>query len=116
MPAGATWRLRTMCPRCPKCGHAPLPPDQRLPAACPRCGVVLAKMAQIAADAAAGRPTAPRRRAVAPDVPDDVDAARWHTRLLAVPEPVPAWRVGARAALLALFAAWGLHLIGLDHR
>ncbi len=29
--------------RCPKCGHAPLPADQSLPAACPRCGIVLAK-------------------------------------------------------------------------
>jgi ribosomal protein S27E len=28
---------------CPKCGHAPLPHDQALPAACAACGVVLAK-------------------------------------------------------------------------
>lgn len=30
-------------PVCPKCGHAPLPADQALPAACPACGIVLAK-------------------------------------------------------------------------
>ncbi len=28
---------------CPKCGHSPLPADQSLPAACPACGIVLAK-------------------------------------------------------------------------
>jgi predicted nucleic acid-binding Zn-ribbon protein len=30
---------------CPKCGHSPLPADQALPAACPACGVILAKVA-----------------------------------------------------------------------
>jgi hypothetical protein len=36
--------LRTISyPGCPKCGHAPLPADQSLPAACPACGIVLAK-------------------------------------------------------------------------
>ena len=30
-------------PVCPKCGHSPLPADQSLPAACPACGIVLAK-------------------------------------------------------------------------
>ena len=28
---------------CPKCGHAPLPKDQAAPAACPACGIILAK-------------------------------------------------------------------------
>ncbi|MDB5812522.1 MAG: hypothetical protein JWN94_4644, partial [Betaproteobacteria bacterium] len=32
-------------PVCPKCGHAPLPADQSSPAACPACGIVLAKFA-----------------------------------------------------------------------
>ena len=30
--------------QCPKCTHAPLPQDQSLPAACPGCGVILAKI------------------------------------------------------------------------
>lgn len=34
---------------CPKCGHAPLPQDQALPAACPRCGIVLAKFKALTA-------------------------------------------------------------------
>ena len=29
---------------CPTCGHAPLPEEQSFPAACPACGVVLAKV------------------------------------------------------------------------
>ena len=28
---------------CPKCGHAPLPADQALPAACPACGLIFQK-------------------------------------------------------------------------
>ena len=42
-------------PVCPKCGHAPLPADQSLPAACPACGIVLAKFSTAAAPARADR-------------------------------------------------------------
>src|SRR5690606_10331935 len=31
--------------RCPKCAHAPMPAQQALPAACPGCGIILAKVA-----------------------------------------------------------------------
>ena len=40
-------------PACPKCGHRPLPADQSLPAACPACGLVLAKFASMPVHAAA---------------------------------------------------------------
>jgi hypothetical protein len=72
-------------PVCPKCGHAPLPADQSLPAACPACGIVLAKFA-----------TAPARaeHAELPDdvvkrpslagwlfhVPDEISKANWYGR------------------------------------
>ena len=42
-----------MFTRCPKCGHGPLPADQALPAACPACGVILAKVAQALREVAA---------------------------------------------------------------
>lgn len=113
-PAGAAApRYR----RCPKCGHAPLPTDQRLPAACPRCGVVLAKVAQARADAAAGRdPLAAHRAARRRAARDAHEDAGWATRLLAVPAQVDGPALAARAALLGLLLVVGLRLIALDHR
>lgn len=98
-----------MFARCPKCGHAPLPADQALPAACPACGVILAKVGQRA-----------RRRAVT--VPDEAvpgppgAVQRWQHRLLEVPEQVDPVAFWLRCALLAALTAWGLRLIALDHR
>jgi hypothetical protein len=40
---------------CPKCAHAPLPADQSLPAACPGCGLILAKFSAVVSAAAAQR-------------------------------------------------------------
>lgn len=87
--------------RCPKCGHRPLPHDQSLPAACPACGVILAKV---------GRPARP---ACAP--PRD-DPGRLAALLLHVPERVDAWRWWLRVLLLAGFAGWGWVLIAMDYR
>lgn len=88
--------------RCPQCGHRPLPQDQSLPAACPACRVILAKVGS-------ARPlrTAPGTR------PREGDA--WTQTLLRVPERVDAGRWWGRALLLALFTLWGLRLIALDH-
>jgi hypothetical protein len=74
--------------RCPKCGHRPLPQDQSLPAACPGCGVILAKVGR-------ARPVAGSMRG-----------------------PRAAGRPGARSRLLllAVVTLWGLRLIALDHR
>lgn len=97
--------------RCPKCQHAPLPLDQALPAACPACGLVLAKF---------GAPPPPR--AAAPDEEPDEESPtrRWREQLVAsithIParvDPISFW---ARAALLLLFAVWGVRLIAMDFR
>lgn len=105
-PAGR-WRYS----RCPKCGHRPLPHDQALPAACPGCGVILAK---VAAATRMHTPHPGAGRASAGAVPDDRATLReW---LLHVPERVDGWRWWGRGVLFALFSAWGLHLIALDHR
>jgi hypothetical protein len=89
-----------MFSQCPKCGHAPLPANQALPAACPGCGVILAKLAT----------PAPSRRA--PSQPDSPPPALW----LHVPAQVDPLRWWLRAALLAGFTVWGWHLIAMDYR
>ena len=76
---------------CPKCGHAPLPADQALPAACPACGLVLAKSG-----------TAPVLRASpAGDREEESPALFLH-----VPEEVAKPNWVARVATLAVFALW----------
>jgi hypothetical protein len=88
----------------------PLPLDQSLPAACPACGLVLAKFG-----------TAPAPRAIAADDADEPSPVRhWREQLLAaivrVParvDPVSFW---VRVALLVAFAIWGLRLIAMDFR
>lgn len=100
-----------MFTRCPKCGHAPLPDKQALPAACPACGVILAKVRQ----------PAPRPARVAGATGNDVreearDSDNWTARLLQVPERVDAFSFWLRAALLGVFAVWGVVLIAQDVR
>lgn len=89
--------------RCPKCGHRPLPDDQSLPAACPACGVILAKVAMATAR--------PRRPPAAVAAGPGLAALLLH-----VPERVDALRWGLRAVLLAAFAVWGWVLIARDYR
>lgn len=94
--------------KCPKCGHAPLPRDQSLPAACPACDLVLAKYGS------------------APPVPVRVEAEEaegegWLARVKAlafhVPESVPGIDWQARRAGLIVFALWTLWiLIDVDIR
>ena len=90
-----------MFQRCPKCGHQPLPPDQALPAACPACGVILAKLVQ----PGTASPTTALRPSSRPDA--GPAAAKPTT------DPTHWW---LRAALLAGAALWGMYLIGLDYR
>jgi hypothetical protein len=94
--------------RCPKCRHSPLPKDQRLPAACPACGVVLAKL--VAA------PDAPVRPTVAIHEIADDEKVRWSERLFAPAEPTDPSMLWLRSALWLAFAAWGVDLIRLDYK
>jgi len=89
---------------CPKCGHAPLPPDQAFPAECPSCGVILARAGE-ACPPPVARPTT-RDEAVTA-----LRAWLWH-----VPEQVDATAFKGRVALLAVFALWGLRLSWMDYR
>jgi len=93
--------------RCPKCGHRDLPADQSLPAACPACGVILAKVAN------ARRSSTRLRRAATEDA--SASPGLRH-RLLQVPERVDAMRWWLRVALLVGLAVWGVLLIRLDYR
>ena len=95
--------------RCPKCGQQPLPDDQSLPAACPHCGVILAKVGQVATRAA---PTpAADKKAVLPE-----DQPGWTTLLTHTPKRVDSLQFWCRVALLAALAMWSWVLIGLDYR
>ena len=102
---------------CPKCKHAPLPIDQSLPAACPACGLILAKFATtVSREGIESNDTAG-------DDSDHEDRSRlqqWlHTAFDAaryVPERVDPAMFWPRVALLVLFAAWGLRLIWMDFR
>lgn len=90
---------------CPKCGHAPLPPDQSLPAACPGCGLVLAKFGST--------PLRVRASGMPAEEGTFARLARLTTRLPSRVDPASFW---SRVALLALFALWGVRLIFMDHR
>jgi len=92
-------------PACPKCGHTPLPADQAAPAACPACGLVLAKYGM-----------APPRRAQTDGgaasegtddkaTPQDGGLAAW---LFHVPDEVSRTNWMGRIAALAVFSLWTL--------
>jgi hypothetical protein len=96
-----------MFARCPKCSHQPLPADQSLPAACPSCGVILAKVAHPVAQR--GLPSRPRDR---PAGASQIDPETgWRALMLDVPERVDSTLFWCRAALLAVFSTWGLWLM-----
>ncbi len=110
-----------MYAHCPKCDHAPLPADQSFPAACPACGVILAKVGQRVARARGAGTT--RSAFAGAGVAGDAETGVYETPgtgmatlLSAVPEHVDAWRWGFRCALWAGFAVWGLLLISMNHR
>ena len=84
-------------PICPKCGHAPLPANQSLPATCPACGIVLAKFSSAAAPA-----TAPHE-VIADKASQDNFFKRW---LLYVPPEVSKFNWYARIAALILFTLY----------
>ena len=101
--------------QCPKCAHAPLPTDQALPAACPSCGLILAKYAE---NHLRARNTAQALVSGSPQA--DAAHDNWMASLLAllfyVPAKVDNTRFWGRIALLVLFAIWDVRLIALDYR
>lgn len=101
--------LARMHTRCPKCGHAPLPADQSLPAACPACGVILAKIGKAPVRLA-------QKEAEEEDDSFPEESGRWTSLLLRVPERVDTTAFWSRGVLLAVFALWGGVLIAQDVR
>ena len=88
--------------RCPKCGHSPLPRDQALPAACPACGLILAKY---------GIASPPRAAPAGTSADEEEGGSPWQrvkALALHVPDKVASHAWGGRATLLAVFAAWTL--------
>jgi len=99
--------------RCPKCGSGSLPADQSLPAACPACGLILAKYGVAVARAASAAPFDEESPAAAHarDAFAYLNAAVRHIPARA--DPATLW---ARAALLLVLALWGMRLIWMDYR
>jgi len=94
-----------MYAHCPKCDHAPMPAQQAFPAACPACGVILARV-----DSGPSR----AQRAVSQD--GDDEGSTWRERLLEVPAQVTPFGFWGRVALLVGFALWAAVLISLNYR
>lgn len=98
--------------RCPKCDHAPLPHDQAFPAACPSCGLILAKFS--------AAPTAADLRAQTAAEEDGSPARDWLARagaaLTHVPDRVDPISFWTRVAVLLLFALWSTSLIAANIR
>jgi hypothetical protein len=89
-----------------------MPADQALPATCPACGVVLAKVGQ-----AVSRSHWPVRTAVqVPDPGSDDERPSLPELLLHTPGPPDSVRAALHAALLAGLTVWGLVLIAQDFR
>jgi len=86
-------------PSCPKCGHAPLPADQSLPAACPACGLILAKFATT---------VVLRGPRVADTSESGLDKEWLGEWLFRMPERVARVNCTARIATLAVFSLWTL--------
>ena len=84
--------------RCPKCGHGPLPKDQSLPAACPACGLILAKYGVA--------PPAPVDNNEGESPEDEGRMAQLGALLFHVPESVPKRIWKTRAFALGVFALW----------
>ena len=93
--------------RCPKCGHTPLPADQALPAACPACGVILAKV---------GQTPRPRTRVREEDATSELDFADSRIAQLLTPKPLSRESLWAYALLLSALTIWGIRLIAMDYR
>ncbi len=83
---------------CPKCRHTPLPAPQGFAAACPQCGVILAKVGQ-----------RPQSRKPARDVCTDESA--WRAALLHVPERVDRSEWAYRVVMWLAFTAWSVAIV-----
>lgn len=94
--------------RCPKCSHQPLPVDQALPAACPACGLILAKFGQVTHRAP------PRQSNADADLPGV--ASGWTALLTQVPDHLDPLHFWPRVAILVGLLVWGGFLIGMDYR
>lgn len=94
--------------QCPKCDHAPLPAEQALPAACPACGLILAKFAALSS-----------HDDDAQTVEIESVGGYWvqlRELMFHVPERVSTPTLYARALLWIVLLVWGARLIALDHR
>ena len=99
---------------CPKCGHVRQPGESDAPERCPACGLYFAKWATRSS-------FKPARSA---DAGSEETGSTWKAALLSalrerlthVPDNAGALHVYSRAAMLVLFALWGVRLALMDYR
>lgn len=101
---------------CPKCRHTPLPVDQALPAACPACGLVFAKYAQIQTRVRETASEIVRGTSQSAAISQDCWPEKFASLIFHVPDRVDRTRFWARVGLLALFTLWGMRLVAMDFR
>ncbi len=92
---------------CPKCTHSPLPEDQALPAACPACGLILAKYGAVL-------PSRSQRRRLEEE---DEDRERFRLSDWIFPVPVKVAKADwmGRCGMLAVLVLWNM-MIWLDYQ
>jgi len=103
-----------MYAKCPKCGHAPLPENQASPAACPGCGVILAKIAASASAARAAATAVAAGVEIPAEREEDKPRPAWleyaAELFTYVPNEVSSINWYARSATLAVVALWTVWL------
>lgn len=102
-----------MYQKCPKCGHERGRGEQGPEDVCGACGLIFSKYlrARLSAAMPAASAEVPTEGQASPE-PGLLERAR--ERLAYVPDEVPASRVYARTALLAVLAYFGVRFIGMD--
>ena len=107
-----------MFQHCPKCGHSPLPTDQSLPAACPACGVIFAKVVPtLKGGEKLAEPAAQHKNYLPKSNDSDIEDKPTISELLFNPQTsIDAVTYWSRMVLLVGFTVWGLTLIAQDYR
>lgn len=101
-----------MFTHCPKCNHTPLPQDQALPAACPVCGVIFAKLTS-----AVQNKVVENKGFYARVMPSSKgDKPSLANVLFETPFPLEPMAFWARTVMLLAFVVWSFMLIRMDYR
>ncbi len=103
-PQSTLYNCTIMYAACPKCACQPLPERQAFPAACPACGLVLAKFTT----AVEGKKESVQALAAPDDIVASAVSERARALLFHVPERVARLNWQGRIAALMLVSLWSI--------